>query len=343
MSNVALHMRITATQVTDEDVDRRNAAVNDLIAIYSKMKSASDILAMAEEIAAALGGSGTPSDWLGEQIEEVVQAHSSSFIYSERPLEVGICSGLAAYGLISQPPTAKLSWTPADIMAVGLWSALSFQAPLTDPKREALRVQLLTAAQDRVTRVAEGARVRSDVPDFGALSAAAEELEKVPAAFKKATTSTIEALRSNAALDREELDFLWWAMLERSRTLNKSLMSLEEPVRVVTAGIEAAALLRKLPCDVHHELVLRSISEDEALDLASLLTAIGEYRGTLISSFSSDVLDEAPGVYPLLCALSAENSEVDGALVKRKASEWGGRALLEAAIFHIRIGTAGKL
>lgn len=343
MSNLALHMRITATQVTDEDVDRRNAAVTDLATSFKKMKDPHAILAKAVEIADALGGDGTPSERLGEQVQEAVQPHASSFIYSERPLEVGICSGMAAYSIISPEPAVMLGWTSADIMAAGLWSTLSFQAPLTEQKREALRVQLLTAAQERVTTVAEGARRRSEVPDFGALSLVVEEVEKFPGTFKRATAATIEALRRNAALDREELDFLWWVMLDRSRLLKKPLSDLDEAIRIVAAGIEAAANLRKLPCDVHHELVLRSVSADTEFDLASLLAAIGGDRYALATPFAGSVVNHAPGVFPLLHALSTGSAAIDGASVKRRTSEWGSRALLEAGIFHMCIGTACTL
>ncbi|MBX8547378.1 hypothetical protein K5D53_22380 [Pseudomonas cichorii] len=344
MSNVALHMRITGTQVTDQDVDRRNSAVAELAATYKKMTSPGQILLTMAEIAAALNGNGMPSDRLGKEVEEAVQKHSSSFIYSERPLEVGICSSMAAFSIISVAPTAMIDWTVSDIMAVGAWSALSFQSPLAEPKREALRQQVLSAAQDRVVSAAEGARERSQVSDFGTPKMVAEELEKFPAEFKAATAVTIQALRRNAALDREELDFLWWVMLDRSRLLKRPLQSLDEPLRLVAAGIEAAANLRKLPCDVHYELVLRSVSEDAEFDLPSLLDAIGEHRVALTDSFITiAALNDVPGIFPLLHALATGNVDIEGASVKRKSSEWGERALLEASLLHRLANTVGNL
>ncbi len=343
MSNIAQHMRITATQVTDQDVDRRIAAVNDLAGTYALLRSPLEILNKAAGIAVSLGGDGTPSDQLGEEVQAAVQPHASSFIYSERPLEVGICSGMAVYSMISSEPTGTGASTNADLMAAGLWSALSFQATLSEPKREALRAQVLTAAQSRVTRAAERARMRSEVPAFGAPGIVVEELEKYPAAFKRATTATIDALRRNAVLDREELDFLWYAMLDHSRLLKKPLRALDEPVRVVAAGIEAAAKLRKLPCDVHHELVVRSVSADAELNLDELMDAIGGDRDLLATPFDPDVLAQAPGVFPLLRAFSTGSSGIDGAAVRRTASDWGGRALLEAGIFHMATGSGAKL
>jgi hypothetical protein len=344
MNNVALHMRITSALVTDEDVDRRNLAVTDLATSYGEMKVVSDILSLAEDIGSALGGDGSPSEWLGEDVQDFVQKHSSSFIYSERPLEVGICSGMAAYSVISATPTSMTAFTAADILAVSLWSVLGFQCQLAEqPKREALRVQILNAAQDRVTAAAEYARKRSDVADFAPFNITAEELDKVPASFKKASSATVEALRRNAAIDREELDFLWWVLLDRSRLLKKPFSAIEEPGRVVAAGIEAAMNLRRMPCDVHHELVLRTVSTDVGLDLEELLAAIGADRSVLISRFDSARLENASLVFPTLLALHTGRVDVPGATVKRTTSEWGSRTLLEASIYHVCYNDPGKL
>jgi hypothetical protein len=343
MKSVALHMRIAAAQVTDEDVDRRMNAISDLAADFGKIKKPSEMFGVAADVAQALTGDGVPSDSLGEQVEAFLQPHASAFIYKERPLEVGICSGLAAQSLITDIPIGKDAWSAADVMAAALWSALSFQSKLSEPRREALRLEVLSSAQDRVIRAAEGARTRLEVPDFGTLNIAPEDFTKFNTSFRKASVSTIDSLRKNAALDREELDFLWWVMLDRSRLLKESLMQLEEPVRAVAAGIEAAEKLRKLPCDVHYELVVRTISEDSKLDLAELLVAIGGHREILVASFPRETLDSAPGVFPLLLALSSGNAVVDGADVRRTASEWGSRALLEAAIMRMQSGNAGNL
>jgi len=342
MSNLATHLRITGLQVTDDDVDRRTKAVSELATAYGKITGVKEILEKAAEIAIACGGDGTPPPSLGAEVQTAVQVHASSFLSSEKPLEVGVCSGFAALSAISPAPIPSQMgvWTVPDVLAAGLWSALSFQAPLKDPKRETFRSELLAGARSRVIRAAETTRKRSEVPDFTEFSVAADGFDKVPAAFKEATAATIEALRRNAALDREELDFLWWAMLDRSRLLNKRLADLDEPLRLVVAGIEAASNLRRLPCDVHSELVLRSVTADGKVNLADLLTAIGDSRRSLISKFPGDVITQIRPVFPLLSSLVTEDADIDGAPVKRSASEWGTRALLEAALYHLRFNVS---
>jgi GTPase-associated system helical domain len=342
MTAIANHMRMTGLQVTNEDVDTRKSAVTDLVAAWAKLTDTNVIILKAAEIAQALGGNGTPPATLGGEIESTVQTYASAFLQSERPLEVGIVAGCAAIELMSTAPGSS-GWTVADILGTALWLALSFQPALEDAKREALRASVLQVAESRSSNGAEASRQRSPVNDFGDFAIVAGAEAEVPAAFKKATLTTIEALRRNAALDREELDFLWWSQLSRSRLLNRPLSSIDEPVRVVAAGIEAAAHLRRLPCEVHRDLVLRTAHANLELDQAGLLAAIGDDRAALGKPYTDGLVSRAPRVFPLLHALASGATSVDGAAVKRTAAEWGARALLEAGLVKIHATGPAKL
>ena len=330
MNAIATHMRITNLQVTNEDVDTRTAAVSDLVATWGKLKDTETIIAKGAAIAEALGGAGTPSAVFGVEIEGAVQAHASAFLHSERPLEVGIIAG-------------NSGWAVADILGTALWLALSFQPALEDVKREALRSSVLETARGRSTSGAEAARQRVAVNDFGEFTITAGEEVKAPASFKKATTATIEALRRNAALDREELDFLWWSQLGRSRLLNRMLVDVAEPVRLVAAGIEAAGYLRRLPCEVHRDVVLRTVREDPELDQSALLKTLGDDRAVLGQSYTNGLAGRLPEVFPLLHSLTAGAPSAEGGKIKRRSSEWGARALLEAGLVKLQASGPAKL
>jgi hypothetical protein len=342
MNAIANHIRITGLQVTNEDVDTRKSAVADLVAAWAKLKDTDVIIFKAAEIAQALGGNGTPPATLGGEIESTVQVHASAFLHSERPLEVGIVAGVAAIELMSAAPGSS-GWTVADILGTALWLALAFQPAQEDAKREALRASVLQVAMSRSANGAEASRQRFPVTDFGDFSIVAGDEAKVPAAFKKATVTTIEALRRNAALDREELDFLWWSQLSRSRLLNRPLSNMDEPVRVVAVGIEAAGHLRRLPCEVHRDVVLRTAHANLELDQVELLAAIGDDRAALGKPYIEGLVSRAPRVFPLLHALATGSTSADGAGVKRTAAEWGARALLEAGLVKIHAAGPAKL
>ena len=331
MDSIPVHLRITGLTPSNADVDACRAAVSELSTSWGKIKDVGQILAKAASIAESLGGDGTSTSALGDEVQEAVQKQASAFLYSERPLEVGVCAGLAAVVVMKSEP-GNSGWTIPDVYSNALWSALAFQPCLSDGKRESLRREVLEIAQSRSMMSADKARERDLVPDPAELTVTIAAENKVTTDFKKAISSTIEALRRNAALDREELDFLWWAQSSRSRLLSRPLAAIPEPTRLVTAAVEAAALLRRLPAEVHRELVLRTVDEDPELDLQELLSVIGNDRDVLSGAIAGGFVAAHPAIFPLLGALTTGTAAGTGALVKRKASTWGGTALLEAAL-----------
>lgn len=342
MNMLANHMRITGLQVSNEDVDARKAAVTVLKGAWGKIRGVGDIITKAGDVASALGGEGTPSTVLGDEVQAAVQKRASAFLHAERPLDVGIVSGVAACELLSGAPDSS-GWLIVDVWAAALWSALAFQPALGDEKREALRVEVLRAARARSIAGAEFARKRSEVPDFEAVTLTAGAEAKLGEAIAKATGPTIEALRRNAALDREEIDFLWWAQLNRSRLLKRPLSGINESTRLVTAGIEAAELLRRMPSDGHRDIVLRSLDSNPELDLAELLAALGEDRAALADKLGNRVPTGSSTVFPLTHAIVTNAAEMPGSSVRRSAEEWGSRAFLEAALLHMKVTGPLKL
>ncbi|MGN6236978.1 GTPase-associated system all-helical protein GASH [Dyella sp.] len=338
MENTSLHMRMTGLVVSDTDVDTRQAAITELSSSWGKITNAPKILAKSAEIAASLGGDGHAPEFFAAEIQGVVQKHASAFLHVERPLEVGICAGMAAVNMMKSEPGTG-GWTTPDVYANALWSALSFQPPLVDDKREALRREVLDVAQARAINGANKARERVAVPDMGDLTVTLDAEGKYGTNFKRAVNGCVEALRRNAALDREELDFLWWVQLGRSRLLNVPWAKIPEAKRLVIAGIEGAGHLRRLPSDVHHEVVLRTLEADPECDMNELLLELGDDCARLSEALSSTVAETIPQVFPLLHAIITGQSTPPGASVKCRASTWGGRALLEAAL--ARFATQG--
>lgn len=330
MDNISVHMRITGMVPTNEDVDSRRAAASALSSAWLKIKDASKIVSKSAEIAEALSGDGTPSEQLGTEVQKAVQKKASAFLYTERPLEVGVVAGMAAVSMLSSEPDGN-GWTVADVYSNALWLALAFQPALQDEKRENLRQEVLNLARRRSVASAEKARERGTVPDMGALTVEIEG-ESVTNNFQDAALSTIHALRRNAALDREELDFMWWSLLARSRLVGRPLGAISEPLRLVASGIEATALLRRLPAEVHRDLVLRTVDVDPELDLVGLLADIGDHRERLVSGIVVNNVEAHPTVFPLLNAISTGAADGPNSDVRRPASIWGARALLEAAL-----------
>ncbi|MFQ6306684.1 GTPase-associated system all-helical protein GASH [Yersinia enterocolitica] len=342
MDNLARHMRISNVSVTDNDVSSRQTAAKNLATSWGKEKKPKSIVSTAADIAMALGGDGTPSPVLGEKVQAAIRKKSLAFLYEERPIDVGICSGMAMVSLLSAS-VYKDGWQINDLYAIALWSALSYQPILETNRREALRREVLNAATSWSVASADNARERIDVPNSIDVKITIDADNEVTSNFGEAMNDTIEALRRNAALDREELDFLWWAQLGRSRLLKKQLSEIAEPIRIIAAGIEGAKMLRRLPCEVHREIVLRTLDQNPELDLAELLVAIGDDRDELSTAFSTENVLAHPTVFPLLHALSTGEVDQVGASLKRSVSEWGERALLEATFSRMMSNWEGKI
>ena len=342
MNNIAVHMRICAVAINDSDVESRRAAATSLATSFGKEKTVTSIVSKAADIAAALGGEGIPSQELGDKVQAAIQKKSPSFLYEERPLDVGVCAGMAMVSILSAVPGVT-GWGNADVYAVALWSALAYQPVLETERRENLRREVLSAAAHRSATSANKARTRMVVPDPSDVEIIIDAENVATNDFKEVIANTVEALRSNAALDREELDFLWWVQLGRSRLLKKQLSEIAEPTRIIAAGIEGASMLRRLPCDVHREIVLRTLDQNPELNLAELLAIIGEDRAVLSTSFINANVFAYPTVFPLLHALATGELDESGASLKRSVSEWGERALLEATFTRLMSQGAGKI
>lgn len=355
MENLAVHMRIAGSNVSNEDVNTRKAAILDLSRTWQS-GSVERLLGIAAGTAQSLHHE-TPCPDIGTEVEKAVQQHAAAFLYAESPFEVGIVAGMSLAEIAKVEPRPEAEWNTREVLSASVWSALSYQVPLAETKREALRLEVLGAAQKYVRLAAEASRARSTVADFNALAitltagkeataaagAAAEELPTASSNFAEATEATITALRRNAALDREELDFLWWTQVGRSRLLGKQLIALAEPVRLVVAGIEGAANLRRLPCETHRDIVLRTLDKDPELDLKKLLTALGAEREKIAAQYTNSRAAKWPTIFPLLNALVTGNSDGPAHAVKRSASVWGARALLEAGMVQYFEKGAAKL
>jgi hypothetical protein len=329
--NIPLHLRITGLTPSNEDVDAFRAAVASLAAGWGKIRDAENIMKKAAAIAESLGGNGTPSNEFGKEIQLAVQKHASAFLYAEQPLQVGVCAGMAAMSIMKTEP-GQHGWTVVNLYTNALWLSLSFQPPLNDEKRENLRREVLDRAQRRSVESAETAREREDVADSVELIVTLAEEDKITTNFKKIATSTIDVLRRNAALDREELDFLWWSQLSRSRLLNRPLAQIANSTRFVTLGIEAATHLRRLPAEVHRDIVLRTLDPDPEIDLVEVLAQLGDDRIVLANSIEVQTVSANPTVFPLLNAIVSGRTDCIGANEKRKLSTWGARSLLESAL-----------
>ena len=185
--------------------------------------------------------------------------------------------------------------------------------------------------------IAERSRKRAAVPEIGplALPEAQPTGGRANTAYRKATEPLVKALRENAELDREELEFLWWTIEDWSEALDGRLSDADPLVRAVVAGIDGALKLRRLPTSGHRNVVLRGVPAGGPTALMALLVALGDRRATLAKSIDANRVGQAATVFPLHAAIATGDAERAGADIQRDARDWGGRALLEGGILQV--------
>jgi hypothetical protein len=338
MTHAAVHMRIFDPAPTDDLVAKRTSAIADIAKKFGEQRSVEAILRSANDLALAAEPDAQCSAEQSQMIEAAIRTLSTAFIAEERPIEMLVCGMLGALqSLNGSSGTVSGSTTVNDVFALGLWSALAFQKKSADAKFEALRGELQESAHAHCVRTASKSRERLFVvdPEF-----------KTPESFDPAGVEkslrpfgvSIGNLRANAAVDREEIDLLWWALSDWSSILKRRLSTDESAAAAaVASGVEMGYLLRRIPAEAHRHLVLRNVPAAKSLTLPELLSALGEDRPALAAAFKEEtgVVSQCPAVFPLANALQTGEAKDANAKVKRLIEDWAARALLEASIAHL--------
>ncbi|HXO71605.1 MAG TPA: GTPase-associated system all-helical protein GASH [Bradyrhizobium sp.] len=339
MIDVAAHVRIFNADPGDDLVTKRAAAVRDLSARYIKNRQVGPIFQLANDLALAADSKGAHvSDAMSKEVEAAVRkGGADAFVAEGQGLQVTVCGLMAALQSLESVSPTTGDVTTQLVMAVGLWAALGFQAPRREPKLEALRVELLNTARDFVLKSATSSRDRTKVPDLNVVAAKELDAAIIAQSATNGIRPVVNALRTNAALDREEIDLLWWVLGDWSELLDRRYSAASETVSTaIASGIEAGSMLRRMPGDAHRNLVLRHVKGSKSFTLAEVIEELGEDRARVAAPYASDVIvASCPGVFPLLSALNTGSSSHAKLKAKRSLIEWSERALLEASALHV--------
>jgi hypothetical protein len=336
MMDIAQHIRIFDKTPSDELVEKRTESINALSEKYSKLANVTDILNLAADLTRAVAKSSAFPDSRATEVEAVIREKSSSFVREGQELQIVTCALLAALKLLTEAKPSVALWSRTDVLALGLWSGLGFQKPRTEERIESLRSELLTASREIALRSAVSARTRQDVGEVSIKTPEAYDQAKVASAVQNGMAKTIESLRTNAALDREEIDLLWWVLSGWSEFAVKHYSDMSEVAALISAAFEAGSLVRRLPGDAHKHLVLRLLKTDRAISLHEVLEELKGEREKLAMFFqSSNLLQGRDTVFPLIAACVAGKASARDGSRTQQLSDWAARALLESSILHV--------
>ena len=331
--DIAKCVRIFEPEPDDDFVIKREAVIKDLRARFLKIKTISKLMTIVSGACEVFRDSSSIPDNLATQIEDAIKKKSPSFVKDGRDLEMAVCAAMAVVQSINSSGKSRDGFHSSDVLAVALWSAASFLPTCNTQKIEEFRELAIDAARKRILKTSLESRERYNVPTFEVF----DKEEITSEAIEQAITPTVDALRTNAALDREEIDILWWVLGGTSKIFERPLQSLSPVVRAVTTGVEVGEHMRALPTQSHRNLAFRGLDDVDKVSLPNLLEALGEDRLEIAASFKDEsLLDDAPLVFPLLSAIRSGNGTGLGANLPRSLPEWCARALLERAVLRIQ-------
>ncbi len=322
MVDIALHIRIFEGSPTDDFVKKRQTAIREIAGKFIKPNTTSRLLSVANGVSLAAKDAGAlPAD-LAAEIGESISKVSPSFVLEGHDLELTTCAMLAAISAI-ETGSKSGTLTAADYIAVGIWLGLSWQSASKNEKFERLRQALLEVAREHVLRAAMASRTRSQPAKPVELAADNSNLAKVIENLRSVSIT----LNSNAVIDREELDLLWWSIAGWSDVLDNRYADVSPHAAAVALGLDAAKRLRRMPVELHKVLVLRRVPESEGVALGALAEALGDDRVRLGAAYgnNTDVISN-PEVFPLLNALASGVAKSENVL---STSDLALRALLE--------------
>jgi len=339
MTEIASHIRIFADAPDDDFVTKRETAIKELSGKFSKARKGVPVyIRTANDLARALESNGTLSSEIATEISAAIGKEAKSFVADGHELEMKVIGTLAAIAAIDGAKPSAGILTTVDLLAVCFWSALSFQKPLAEAKLEAIRAELMTKARNLIQKSASASRRREEVNNFDCPAPKDVTADAIKASVDKAAKDSVAALRANAALDREEIDFLWWSLSDWSAALQQRYSApTHREAAAIASGLEAGSMLRRMPAEAHKQLVLRTVLNDEKLTLLDLLETLKPRLPELRNAVPDDeVVAQCPHVFPLIAALRLGKAENNAKVrVKRTLSEWASRALLEAAILRL--------
>lgn len=330
MLDIAPHIRIFEASPSDEFAIKRQTAIKDIAAKFIKPNSVKRLLAVANGVVlASQDGGKLPAD-LANEVATSIAKVSPSFVAEGHDLELSTCAMLAAITAI-QTVGRGGTLTYADYLAVGIWSGMSWQPGSRNESFEKLRRLLLDLSRDHVLNAASVARVRSIPAKAIELTPNNENLGKVAGNLR----SVVDTLVANAAIDREEIDLLWWSISGWSDALGMKYADATPYAAAIALGLDAAKRLRRMPLDIHKALVLRRVPEGESLTLTKLANTLGGDRSKLGALFGAEALiTDNTQVFPLLNLLASGSAKGAGKTAF-SISDLASRALLEAVTFDV--------
>ena len=212
--------------------------------------------------------------------------------------------------------------------------------PLQETKIEGLRQDLIAKSSELFLSSAEKSRQRLSIPHliFPSESQSNDDGQEVSvkSQFESSAKATVSALSTNAALDREELDILWWVLGDWSNLAKVRLSKVSDCSAFIIATFEIARRLRRIPAEAHRQLLMRYIENDASLSLEDVIDGLGDEANALSAVYGDESLvNNNPRILPLMNAIVNGKETMNGVHMSLSVTDWTTRALIEGALVQL--------
>jgi len=343
MADFAALVRIFEPSPDDDFVDKRRKAVLEIKEKIRTQKKTAPLLAYANGLAEAFVHGDLPEP-LASEVEGALRNASSAFVRDGQRVQMLVCALAAAQELRNECEPTRTGWSPSEVFLAATLSSLSGLTPHKHARIDELRREIVAVAATLVESTAETARRRLPRQDFVINVVDTDTPSALAAKVKSAADKVIAPLHTNALIDREELDLLWWALSDWSEALKCRISTLDPAVGLLASSLETVARLRRMPATAHAHIALKNVRKGAAMTVTQLVEATAKLtekeKESLLSDFAgSDDVSLCPRVFPTLSALLTLNTG-EGADAELDQLEWCKRLILEAGILKLQLPAA---
>lgn len=334
MADIPKYVRIFSPDPDDDFVSKRTTAINAIETNLRKKVNSTQLYQVANAIVRAGNNPSTCPSEITELASSALRKASSSFVTEGQDLQLNVCVLLSCLQFFEKA-TQTHKFTAADIsFAICLLNGLTFSNPTGDfEKFGDLRKELVELCKTLTADLLRESRIRSEIDELPTISVPADNsFVSFANTLNSSFHAVVENLRLNAALDREELDMLWWVINGKSKIFKKALIDLS-PVQAIVAGsLEMGSRLHTIPDEAFLELVCRGIDPLEEYDANSLKQHLEGFQDEIDVYASTNYrIKNCQDIFPV-SSLLFEGVIGENPTQSRPLKEWAGRIMLEGAV-----------
>lgn len=316
------YLRIAEAKPSDDTVTKRKSAATELLSTLSGTDDPALLAAATAAVVVGLDTDSADESPIVAPAYEAIRKHAPATPSSWReiPLDLRACTAIALGELIAGMEKTKTR-KPAALAAALTVASRGVRAPSQERYVELMLADLVSSAQSGLSALAAKNRARGEWTQSTGRKMPTAELLASPeltAAYIKTlitdSDAKVDQLRREIALDREELDTLWWLHGGASTSFdNRPFASLPRGDAALAAAVElesASSMPPPRSCEAMLAEQLNGRGAPAANDpvpLKRLLSDLdAKFRGTTLVDLGEgkDLAKQFPQVLPLTWVLT---------------------------------------